>query len=185
MAFNVTEFAAAGLPQGGARPSLFQVTIETPNGIPNVASRIAYTCEATAIPGSTMGVIPLRYFGREIKIAGTRTFAPWNATILNDEDFSVRNAMEQWSNAINRHQANLQSPGISGPAQYRTTATIKQYGKTGGILRTYELVNCWPSDISVIDLNWATGDDVERFQLTLEYDYWRIVTPTTTGTLAV
>ena len=31
--------------------------------------------------------------GRQLKVAGDRTFEPWTATIINDTDFNVRN---QW-----------------------------------------------------------------------------------------
>jgi hypothetical protein len=150
MPFNVTEFASAGLPFGGARPSLFSVTVDTPAGVPAIGEKMSFTCRS---------VIPQRYFGREVKMAGTRTFEPWTVTVLNDEDFVIRQAMEQWSNAINAHQANLRDGGLSTLASYRTTATVSQYNKTGGVVRTYEFINIFPTNVSAIDLDWdnATG----------------------------
>ena len=185
MAFNVSEFSSAGLPLGGARPSLFSVIIDTPSGVPNVGSRIAFTCRAAQIPASTVGVIEQAYFGRRIKIAGTRTFANWRADILNDEDFEVRHAMEVWSNDINAHQVNLRSPNLATQASYRTTATVTQYAKTGEALRTYRFVNIFPLEVGAIDLAWDQDGQIETFPVEFAYDYWDITTPTTTGTLAV
>ncbi len=185
MAFNVSEFSSAGLPLGGARPSLFSVIIDTPSGVPNVGSRIAFTCRAAQIPASTLGVIEQAYFGRRIKIAGTRTFANWRADILNDEDFQVRHAMEVWSNAINAHNVNLRSPNLATQASYRTTATVTQYAKTGEALRTYRFVNIFPVEVGAIDLAWDQDGQIETFPVEFAYDYWDIATPTTTGTLAV
>ena len=71
MPFNVTEFASAGLPFGGARPSLFSVTVDTPAGVPAIGERMSFTCRAAQIPASILSVIPQRYFGREVKMAGT------------------------------------------------------------------------------------------------------------------
>ena len=186
MAFSINQFAAAGLPQGGARPSLFQVTFDTPAGIPSVAARVAFTAHAASIPGMTTGVIPIRYFGREVKFAGNKTFDPWTVEILNDEDFEVRNALEQWSNAINMHAENIRDPSLPTPTDYRTTATVSQFSKVNGtILRTYELVNAWPSTISPIELSWENADQIERFSVEFTYDYWRPAPPGTTGTFAV
>ncbi len=186
MAFNINEFAAAGLPLGGARPSLFQVTFDTPQGIQSVAARVAFTASAAALPGMTTGVIPIRYFGREVKFAGNKTFDPWIVTILNDEDFQVRNALEQWSNAINLHAENIRDASLATPTDYRTTATVSQYSKVNKtVLRTYELINAWPSNIGTIDLDWENSDQIERFTVEFTYDYWRPASPGITGTFAV
>lgn len=184
MAFNVSEFAAAGLPLGGARSSLFSVIVDTPSGVPNVGARISFTGRASQIPESTMTVLEPAYFGRRIKIPGTRNFANWNVTVMNDEDFQVRHAMEVWSNAINRHQANLREPQLQTTASLRTTATVTQYNKIGVPIRTYEFVNLWPVTISTIDMNWE-ADSIEEFSVEFAYDYWRIAAPTTTGVLNV
>lgn len=185
MAFNINQFSAAGLPLGGARPSLFQVIVDTPNGVPNVGARIAFTCNASQIPSSDLSVINIPYFGRQLKVAGTRTFPNWTATILNDEDFQVRQAMETWSNLINRHQANLRSAALAASADYRTTATVTQYSKVGVPVRTYRFVNIFPQTIGTIDLSWDNADAVESFTVDFAYDYWDVVAPTTTGSLDV
>ncbi len=185
MAFNVSEFSSGGLPFGGARPSLFSVIIDTPSGVPNVGARISFTAQASQIPASSIGVIEQSYYGRRIKIAGTRTFANWRADILNDEDFQVRHAMEVWSNEINRHQANLRAPQLATSASYRTTATVTQYAKTGEAIRTYRFVNIFPTEIGAIDLAWANGDQIETFPVEFAYDYWDLVTPGITGELTV
>lgn len=185
MAFNVSEFAAAGLPLGGARASLFSAIIDTPSGVPNVGARVAFTCRATSLPESTLGVVEVPYFGRRVKLAGNRTFANWTVTILNDEDFQVRHAMEIWSNAINRHQANLRETQLSSSQSYRTTATVTQYNKVGVPVRTYEFVNIFPTTISTIDVAWDTTDAIEEFTVEFAYDYWRVAAPSTTGVLNV
>ena len=185
MAFNVSEFASSGLPLGGARPSLFSVNIDTPSGVPNIGSRIAFSCRASQMPSSVLSVIPQRYFGREIKMAGTRSFEPWTVTILIDEDFTVRNSLETWSNLINSHQGNLRGGGLGGLSTYRTTGTVSQYSKTGGILRTYEMVNLFPTNVSAIELDWDNADAIEMFTCEFQYDYWQVAAPTTTGTFAV
>ena len=37
---------------------------------------------------------------------------------------------------------------------------------------SYKLINCWPSDISQIDLSYDTTDAVEDFTVTWTYDFF-------------
>ena len=88
MAFNINDFKTQGLTLGGARPTLFQVSVNLPSTItslsPGFQPKFAFTCSATQIPASTIGQIDVPYFGRQIKVAGDRTFANWNVTVMND-----------------------------------------------------------------------------------------------------
>ena len=172
MAFNVNEFAGA-LKAGGARPSLFQVQITNPiNGVAD--AQVPFLCKAAQIPESTVSAIDVPYFGRNIKLAGTRTFAEWSPTIINDEDFAIRNAMEQWSNAINSLQGNLNNAGGTAPSLYKANAQVTQFSKTGEILRVYDFVGIFPTSVAAMDLGWDQGDAIEEFQVTFAYDYWQV-----------
>ncbi len=134
---------------------------------------------------TNIGNIPVPFRGRVLPVAGDRTFDPWTVTVINDAQFNIRDAMEQWSNAINAHQANLRDGGLSTLASYRTTATVSQYNKTGGVVRTYEFINIFPTNVGAIDLDWDNADAIEIFPVEFQYDYWQVVAPTTTGTIVV
>ncbi len=123
---------------------------------------------------ATLSAIEVPYFGRNIKLAGTRTFAEWTPTIINDEDFAIRNAMEQWSNAINSFQGNINNAGGTAPSLYKANAQVTQYGKTGDILRVYDFIGIFPTSVAAIDLGWENGDAIEEFQVTFAYDYWQV-----------
>ena len=91
MAFNINEIKSQ-LALGGARPSLFQVTLTNPV---NAAAdlKFPFMCRAAQMPASTLGTIEVPYFGRKVKIAGDRTFAEWTVTLIQDEDMIVRNSI--------------------------------------------------------------------------------------------
>lgn len=185
MAFSIDEFTSAGLPLGGARASLFSVICDTPSGVPNIGPRFSFTCRAASLPGSNMGMIEAPYFGRKIKLAGNRTFDNWEVTVLNDEDFAIRNAFEMWSNAIQSHQTNLRATQLATSKSYRTTAQITQYAKTGAQIRTYSMINLWPISISPIVMDWNSVNEIETFTVSFAYDYWQPVAPGTTGSFEV
>lgn len=75
MAFNVAEFRA-NLIGDGARPNLFQVTLTLPTFANNsvaAGQKLTFMAKSAQLPGSTVGTVPVYYYGRELKFAGNRT----------------------------------------------------------------------------------------------------------------
>ena len=168
MAFSINQFKSA-LVGGGARSSLFQVQITNP--ILGIADfKVPLMVKASSIPASNTGQIPVKYFGREIKYGGDRTFEDWNVTIINDEDFAIRNAMEAWSNAINSHSSNTRAY----PQNYKSDAQIVQFAKDGSVLRQYTFQGLFPVSISSIETSWETSDQIEEFNVTFAFDLWEV-----------
>ena len=174
MAFNVAEFRA-NMIGDGARPNLFQVTLAFPAIAANgtaAGQKTTFMAKAAQLPGSTLGQVPVYYFGRELKFAGNRTFADWTLQIINDEDFTIRNSIESWMNAINSHAGNVRNSAAKNPSSYTVDATVTQYDKAGNDIQQYYFKNMWPSEIGAIDLSWETNDTIEEYTVTLQYDYW-------------
>ena len=168
MSFNINEFKSQ-LTGGGARPTLFQVQILNPVS-PEADFKIPFLVKAAGIPASTVGSYTVPYFGREVKYAGDRVFEDWNITVINDEDFSIRNSMEAWSNAINTHDSNQRAL----PRDYKSNAIITQFGKDGKALRSYVFEGLFPISISQIDVGWETVNAIEEFTVSFQYDLWRV-----------
>lgn len=157
------------------RPTLFQVQVTNPIGDGISDRKLTLTCEAARLPESEIGIIPIAYKGRDIKYAGDKSFTPWQVQIINDEDFSVRNAMETWANRINSNQGNKREFSTSNPNLYKSQATVTQFSQTGQIIRVYQFNGLWPSEVSPIDLSWDAKDQAQRFTVTFQYDDWEIV----------
>lgn len=172
MAFNVNEIRSQ-LTLGGARPTLFQVTIQNPSNASGDI-KVPFMVEAATIPASTLGTIEIPYFGRKVRIAGDRTFGQWAVTVMNDEDFLIRNAMEQWMNSINSHEGNVTAFGSASPLLYKSQAQVIQYSKTGIPIRTYQFNGLFPVALSDIELAWGNTDRIETFGVTFQYDWWEV-----------
>jgi hypothetical protein len=173
MAFNVNEFRSQ-MVGDGARPNLFEVSLPFPGfALPeNAQQKMSFMCRAAQLPGSTVGVVPMQYFGRELKFAGNRVFADWVVTVINDEDFVIRNALERWMNGINSHNLNVRNPAALNARDYTVDGIVTQYGKTGDTLKKYKFVGLFPTDISPIDLDWGSNDVIEEYSVTLSYQWW-------------
>jgi len=174
MAFNVTEFQSR-MPLGGARPSLFEVQLNNPiGGLGGALSdRSKFLVRAAQIPAASVGNIPVQYFGRAVNFAGNRTFAPWTVTILNDEDYEIRNSMEEWSSKINGLANNVRDPSFTSPFTYKADLTVTQFSKTGIPLRTYTFTGAYPTEVDAISLDWGT-EGIMEFGVTFQYDYWTV-----------
>jgi len=178
MPFNINTFKSNGLVYGGARPSLFSVYLSVPQGIgiDSVSvDKFRFVCRAAELPASAVSSIEIPYFGRKIKVAGERAFADWSVTVMNDEDFAVRSLFETWSNALNRMVSNVRDPNINAE-NYKADLEIIQYGKDGNLIRSYQLVGAFPTEIGNIGLDWDSANAVESFSVNFSYDYWVPVT---------
>ena len=94
MAFTISEFRGKALNNAGARANLFDVTMTGASAAGLNASEFTFACKAAAIPAMTVATVDVPYFGRVVKVPGNKTFENWTVTVINDEEFLIRNAME-------------------------------------------------------------------------------------------
>ena len=163
---------------GGARPNLFKATINFPGYANGDAELTSFLCETAQLPGSTMGTIVVPFRGRQLKMAGDRTFDVWTVSIINDTDFAIRNAMERWMNGMNAHSANT---GLASPVLYEADLRVEQLDRAGESIKEYIFRGAFPTDLSPIDLSYASTDEIERFQVTFQYQYFDSLNPVTTA----
>jgi hypothetical protein len=173
MAFNVNQFRAQ-MTGDGARPNLFEVSMPFPafSDPGNAQQKLTFMCKAAQLPGSTIISIPVQYFGRELKFAGNRTFADWTITVINDEDFVIRNAFERWMAGLNNHTLNVRNPAALTPTGYTVDADVTQYGKNGNTIKKYKFIGLFPTELSPIDVAWDANDQIEEFTVSLSYQWW-------------
>ena len=168
---------------GGARPNLFEVELTTlPGGIDWDSSHFSYMCKAATLPASNIANIDVPFRGRIFKVAGDRTIDPWTVTIINDEEFKLRNAFEQWADLIARLDNNM---GVTNPEDYMSNAKVYQLGRgasvssstnagtNNAVLKEYEFFNIWPSAVAAIDLSYDSTDTIEEFTVDFQVQSFR------------
>ena len=156
---------------GGARGNQFQVTMPFP-GYSTVGGEtrvMSFLCKATNLPGMTLGEIAVPFRGRQLYIAGDRTFETWTTTIMNDTDFLIRNAMERWMNGINALSDNS---GLENPSDYQVDCFVDQLDRAGQTIKSYTFRGIYPQTIANIELAYDGNDAVEEFEVTYRYQYF-------------
>ena len=185
---------------GGARPNLFEVLLNFPTGTKGDTSdfdeKARFLVKAANLPASNITPIDVPFRGRNLKIAGDRTFDVWTITVINDTDFAIRNAMERWMNGMN----NLQNAtGETTPNDYQTDAYVYQLGRNGiaaanstqgtaqldgpkngdkvPVLKAYKFHGIFPTNISAIELSYDQPDTIEEFTVDLQVQWWDAIQP--------
>ena len=178
---------------GGARPNLFECELffppdSLPAGITEdaLSDKTRFLVKAANLPASTLGVIDVPFRGRNLKIAGDRTFDPWTITVINDKDFSIRTAFERWMNLINKHE---DAAGKINPSDYQKDVYVTQFGRaetTGTtptsavpipVLKQYKFYGVFPTSVSAIDLSYDSSDTIEEFTVDLQVQWWDALDP--------
>jgi len=160
---------------GGARSNLFKATVNYPGYAAGDVELTSFMCKSAQMPASTIETITVPFRGRQLQIAGDRTFEPWTITIINDTDFAIRNAFERWMNGINGHSENS---GLTNPTDYKADMIIEQLDKSGVAVKRYDFRGTFPTSVSAIDVSYDTENEIEEFEVELQVDYWESGTTT-------
>ena len=167
---NINDFKSR-LAGGGARANQFRVILPPPVGQVTAAintEQFAFLCRSASLPGQTLAEIAIPFRGRQLYVAGERTFEVWTTSVFNDTDFGVRREVERWMNGINDLVNNT---GATNPADYRVDMIVQQLDRDDTILKTYILRNCFPTTIGEITLETANQDAIETFDVTWKYQH--------------
>jgi len=166
--FNVERFKSE-LTNGGARPNQFTVDLRFPSYVQSgakAAAKGSFLISVAELPGQTIGLAPVYYRGRLVKMAGDREFAPFNCTVINDSGFAIRTAIEQWMGGIEDHQS---KNGRLNPAQYQQDMSVKQLDRNGAILKEYTLRGVFPVEIGPVALDFGSNDQLSTFGVSFQY----------------
>ena len=193
---TITAFKSK-LTGGGARPNLFEVEIPSfpvaagqntwRTGDNQEADSFKFLCKAAALPASNITPVEIPFRGRILKVAGDRTFDNWQITVINDENFLIRNAFETWMQGMSK---NSNATGATDPSSYMTYALVHQLGRGADSgasstsastalsgtsltpLKTYTFFDIFPTNVSAIDLSYENTDAIEEYTVEFQVQYW-------------
>lgn len=156
---------------GGARPNQFLVTLTFPAAVGAGASDDSLLVTSAALPASNVNPTIVQYRGREVKMAGERTFDPWTITVLNDTTMKLRRLFESWSNLMNNRENN---GGSLAPATYMCDLAVEQLDRNDEVIRTYNIYNSFPITVSEVALAYSANDVISEFNVTFQYSHFDV-----------
>ena len=159
---------------GGSRANLFEVVLTFPDAAQpdqEVLEKSRFLVKGANLPASNVAQIDIPFRGRILKIAGDRTFDTWTVTVINDTDFAIRSAFENWMNVINRLSDNT---GLVNPADYQADAYVYQLDRDGSTLRSYRFYDTFPTQVGPIELSYD-AQGIQEFTVELQVQYYEAI----------
>ena len=165
---NLSSFTQA-LQGGGARANQFMVTMGGA-GATGMTNNFHFLCQSAQIPAMTIGEVAVPYRGRQIFLAGDRTYDAWTITVMNDRNYSVRAFLENWMDDMSDIGGTTKANALSA-ASYYANATVQQLDRNNKSIRTYKLEGVWPTTLDAIDLSYDANDAIEEFGATFRFNW--------------
>lgn len=182
MATGITDFRSRFF---GHRPNRFIINGSFPEAVAQGNNSTAGAgaglhfdvyCKATQVPGSSIGVIPIAWQGRTVKFSSERTYADWTIQIYDSsiKGQNLRLLFEDWINKMNHRTDHTLDYSLTSNWQVSFNDVSQSLASTpqSSHQETYTLYNCFPIDISPIDLSYDMADSFAEITVTLAYDYW-------------
>ena len=166
--FRVDDFKSK-LVGGGARPNLFRATINFPSYAGGNSELTSFMCKAAQLPSSVIAQIDVPFRGRQLKIAGDRTFENWNVTVIQESTMEVRNSFERWLNGINEH---VNGTGLVNPVDYQADMLVEQLDRNDNVIKAVNIRGAYPVNLGAIELSYETTDALAEYTIEWAYQYW-------------
>ncbi|NCP97770.1 hypothetical protein GW796_05955 [archaeon] len=156
------------------KPNRFIVAVYPPSSVdvPNDIEFLSYMAQAAKIPEKSLGEIEIKYHGMSLKLPGDYTHEDLSITFLNHYGWEPRLFFENWIEQIqlvNSENTRLDGIDVIDDA----TITIYQVGDNEMALAFYTFFNIFPKNISAIELDMNSSDQVEIFTVDFAYSHWK------------
>lgn len=155
---------------GGARGNLFEVVLSFPDiaKADGILDKARFLVKSANLPASNIAFLDVPFRGRTLKVAGDRSFDSWTITVINDTDFGIRSAFENWMNKINGVS---DGKGSMDSTKYTADAFVYQLDRDGKTLRAYKFFDVFPTSVSAIPVS-TDQPAIQEFSVELQVLYW-------------
>jgi hypothetical protein len=162
----------------GVRGNRFRVTGNFPSTISTpTAQTFEFYCKASAVPGSSIGMIPVGYKGRPVKFSGERVYQDWAIAIYDSSTEELRAKFEAWIDLMdsrNAHEINYNISDDAWGIDYMDMlGNLSQ--SNSSYVKKIRLRNAFPIDISAMEMSYDVNDTFAEFSVTVAYDYWEYI----------
>ena len=154
-----------------ARPYLFYVTPIFPSNIGIATSNqdLAYMVKSTSLPASQLGHISTEWQGRDFKFGGTQTYSSWTIDFYMDTQATIYDQYLSWIKYINDPQSNKHGD----PSLYMINQPVQILDGSGTqFIEAYNLIGCFPTSLSAINLDYGSKNSFITFSCTFEMQYF-------------
>lgn len=172
----------------GARATKFQVLFQftNPKSAPS-AEDMMVLAKTTTFPGKSHATIDFKFKGRSIPLRGqTKYTQTWECTFYLTEDHTLKNAFENWIEALDEKHNYMQALPASVAETQRLHSVKKNYTTTIILYQrnfdddqdtaVYHMHNVFPIEVSPIQYSYEQAGQIQEFTVTFAYSYFTMNT---------
>lgn len=171
--FNLDSFRNEVLKFGLARTNRFEVIITPPialSGLTNEAELVSLYVEQASMP-------LLNIFTKQLKIFGPTYQRPITSeyggeglpmTFHIDREMVVKSFFERWMHQV----INPETFTVGFQEDYVTDILIRQLDEQENITQEIKLLEAFPRNLNVLDLNNSSSNQTHRLNVLFAYRYW-------------
>lgn len=136
---------------------------------------LTFRCEKAEIPGRTIATLDDTGSGPALKMPYEVNYNDMEITIICSTDMTERDYFEEWMNKIVYPGKNARAGLVNYYSNFAkgNSLELAQLGDQGEALITYVLYDVYPIQISPMNLSWEENNTYQRFNVTLNYRYYR------------
>jgi len=168
--FDIKQFSADISRRGVVKTSNFYMTMFSPLGMTSTSRNMTMRIKAVDIPGRSAQTVGHSHYGPSYHIATGSVFTELNVNILLSEDHSEKEYFEKWMDLILGDYRNAtHNYDVGFYDDYKGGATITTVSDTGTILNSVKLIDCFPTAISNVNMDWESGNSLVILPITLNF----------------
>lgn len=154
---------------GGTRANRFVVIPSWPSGVDTpTLDEARINIFSSSLPRVSLGTVAIPYRGRAYYLPGDRDYSVWNVNVYDDSKTkNIWKAFNKWKELLDGHQTHTTTD--MSYASLQRTWKINQLKLNGEVLRSINLINCWPSEIQSITFDMGSTEPV-TFGVSLTFD---------------
>ena len=132
-----------------------------------------FTASKASIPKIDVGGPMVKYKGTTMRLTGDYKKDPFPITFWNERGWEARTFFEDWLALFAQYNSLENKRLIMEEGRFQGKLNIKQIGNhQSDILAEYELFDAIPMELSEIELDHASIDTAEEFQVVFEYSFF-------------
>lgn len=120
--------------------------------IPEISSEVHLYANSFNAGGVSIENITINHFNAQAKVAGAPTFEDASLTIRDVLSPDLFRAFYEWRQKV----YNVNTAELGFASEYKKRGLAFRYDSKGGLIRTYELINIWPTKVG--DGTFEQGD---------------------------
>jgi len=165
----------------GARPTKYEVAFAFIDPQPQVNNDDLVVMGKTAtFPGKEHTTMDFKFKGRSIPIKGQIKYTQtWECTFYLTEDHVLKNAFENWIEALDQQHnyydvsGNSNVQNIQHQPNYTTEIVISQLNfRADRVTANYRLHNAFPTVVSPVQTSYESRGQLQEFSVTFAYSHY-------------